>query len=386
MFAISAPIPGATGIFRGTNMTSGVLAWNRTISDDEAGFGTSCSAFGYRYIAMMLNPDPNAGRVYNCYDPTTGQMVWQSDPGYYPWGDFWGYQTGAAYGLVYALSYNPSLYAFNASTGHIAWTYTDPAPTETPYGAYSVWNGPVIADNKIYVGTTEHTPTQPYYRGQGLICVNALNGSEIWQMRGIYNPTAIAQGCLFATDSYTGYSDCFGRGPTQTTVSITDNAIAKGDYTWITGTITDQSPAQSGTPCVSAESMPAWMAYLYCQQPKPTNTTGVSIQLTAVHSDGTTINIGQTMSDAQGSFNYKWSPPDEDYYTIFATFLGDESYYTSRSLTTLSVSAAPIVPEPQPQVVIPDYTMTIIAATAAIIIAVVVSIAIVSVIIIRKRP
>jgi len=132
------------------------------------------------------------------------------------------------------------------------------------------------------------------------------------------------------------------------------------------------------------------MEYLHMQYPidgiwHNETITGVPVTLTAVGSDGTTINIGTTTTNGYGgTFGMSWTPPKEDTYTIKATFAGDDSYGSSTATSTLGVNSAPSVsptPTQQPELVIPDYTATIIAGVIAIII----SVAIVGALILKKK-
>jgi hypothetical protein len=85
------------------------------------------------------------------------------------------------------------------------------------------------------------------------------------------------------------------------------------------------------------------------------------------HSDRSIITIGTVTSDTSG-FKYEWTPPDEDLYTITASFAGDESYGSSWSYTGLSVGPTPPAePEPEP-VVIPDYTAVFAGIIAAVVV------------------
>ena len=119
------------------------------------------------------------------------------------------------------------------------------------------------------------------------------------------------------------------------------------------------------------------------QKPIPSDytVTGVPVQLLAIGSNGNVIEIGTTTSDVSGSFKMAWTPPNEDVYTVTATFAGDESYGSSWGETGLSVGPAPepiTFPEsPTPA----DYTWTIIGAAIAVIIAV----ALAAILILRKR-
>jgi len=178
---------------------------------------------------------------------------------------------------------------------------------------------------------------------------------------------AIGDGYLLAYNAYDNRIYCFGKGQTATTVSVTKSQIYSGETVGITGTVNDKSPAQKGTPCVSKDSMNSWIEYLLMQQPCPANVTGIPVQLRASHSDGTVITIGQVISDPDGVFRFSWTPPDEDFYKITATFEGDGSYWSSQATTTLMVS--PTSPPEEPA-----YTAVDLVIIAAVIVAIVIGI------------
>ena len=90
--------------------------------------------------------------------------------------------------------------------------------------------------------------------------------------------------------------------------------------------------------------MSEWMEYLYMQKPKPTNATGVPIQITVTDQTNITSIIATTTSTADGKFSILWTAPDEGKYTITATFLGSNSYYASHDSSALAISAT----SPQP--------------------------------------
>ena len=137
----------------------------------------------------------------------------------------------------------------------------------------------------------------------------------------------------------------------------------------------DQSPAQTDTPCVSKESMSTQMEYLHNQRPidglhHNVTMTGVPVSLTAIHTDGSSVEIGTATTDGYyGTFSQSWTPPKEGDYKIIASFAGDDSYGSSSASATLSVSPEPVIADTT-QVTVPDYTMTITYATIAIIAAV----------------
>jgi hypothetical protein len=38
---------------------------------------------------------------------------------------------------------------------------------------------PAIADGKVFLATTEHSPDSPYYKGAQVIAINATTGEEV---------------------------------------------------------------------------------------------------------------------------------------------------------------------------------------------------------------
>ena len=77
-----------------------------------------------------------------------------------------------------------------------------------------------------------------------------------------------------------------------------------------------------GVPCASDASMKAWMGYVYQQQPEPTNSTGVTVTLSVLDSNGNHYNIGTTTTDESGSYSLTWAPSISGNFTIYATFAG----------------------------------------------------------------
>jgi hypothetical protein len=163
----------------------------------------------------------------------------------------------------------------------------------------------------------------------------------------------------------------------------------------ITGTVTDQTPsgrlntnydldfALKGTPAISDEDMSAWMQYLFQQRPMPADAKGVEVTLDTLDPNNNFIHIGTTTSDTSGKFSYMFTPEVPGKYTIIATFMGSESYYASYDETALGVLEAPVAtptPTPTPLVLPPYETYTVGAA-----IAVIIAIAIVGILLLRKR-
>jgi outer membrane protein assembly factor BamB len=339
------------------NLTTGAMEYNVTTlnpSDPTTWIHRQGPAIGsgYGLVYFAALDDVNKALGYVAFNAATGRLAWHSEQTDYPWGAFWAYMPQAsAYGMVIALGYT-GVYAFNATNGKVVWHYIDDNPFfEEPYGSniapdgstYSTYafgsTGPVIGGGVVFAPNTEHSPTF-YYRGQGLCAIDAFTGKQLWKIKGIYTPTAIAYGILLASDSVNGYTYAFGKGETATTVSASSDVIPKGSSVLIKGAVTDQSPAQKGTPAIADEYMTLWMEYLHMQQPMPKNATGVPVKLQAIASDGSVIDIGTVRSDMNGVFKKLWTPPAEGEYTIVATFEGSESYYSSSNETVIGVVAA----------------------------------------------
>jgi hypothetical protein len=369
----------------GFDLMTGAQLWNTTV-DGITPYSGSCNIADHGKIAVTTEQ----GSIM-AWDLRTGALAWKSDPFEYPWDEpgFGGYGIASAYGLIYRNAYT-GVYAFDWDNGKLAWKYEAPAwaAFETPYvnedgeTMYS-WNIDAhIADGKYYIYNTEHSATNPITRGWSMHCINCTTGEKIWSVaipgassKHADDIGAIADGylTLFSSD---GYMYVFGKGKSATTVTAPDVAIPKGTGITIKGTVLDMSPGQPSTPWVSKDSMDLQMEYIHKQMPidgiwHNETVTGVPVTLTAIGSDGTVTDIGVvTTNGYYGTFAEEWTPPKEGLWTITASFAGDDSYGSSSAATSVSVGPAPaeiVIPE---QVIPPDYTMTIVGATIAILIAV----------------
>jgi len=287
----------------------------------------------------------------------TGQEKWVTQPlNTFTDDDYSVYDWSAqiAYGKLFTTGYSGCVVAFDMQTGDHLWTFDQGSSgLMTPYGTWPTFGGVTIADNKVYFGVTEHTPNTPMLRGYNVYCINADTGDLLWKMPGFFTSMAISGGKLVGYAGYDNQIYCYGKGLSATTVDAPDINVPAGSAIMIRGTVTDQSPGQTavgvpaaGTPAVSDESMDAWMAYLYMQQPKPTNTTGISVQLTATDADGNVENIGTTTTDANGKYGIAWTPRTQGTYHIKANFEGTNSYYSSEDSTYIVVGAAQTEPAP----------------------------------------
>ncbi len=284
-------------------------------------------------------------------DAYTGEEIWVTEPFTNAWGMY--DETGCtAYDKFYTMAYDGMIHAYNLYTGEHLWDYyTGSSGFETPYGQWPFYvvNGWAIADGKIFAPTGEHSPDSPTWRGWKLHVVDAENGTQVWNVSGHWKNPAIADGYLVALNCYDTQLYCFGKGQTATTVNAPQTAVVKGTPIVISGTVTDQSPGKSkGTPAISDKDMTPWMEYIYMQQPKPTNATGVPVKLTAIDPNGNIHEIGTVTSDMMGNYAIMWTPPVPGLYKVIATFEGSESYFGSAAEAAFGVYEAQIPPQTAP--------------------------------------
>ncbi len=358
-------------------LETGKLWWNFTSRPEAMYYRNGHTVGQGLYFATTMT------MTWRAYDLQTGSQKWETDPAEYPWGTFWSYTNANAYGKLYGMGYDGHVYAYDVKTGDLVWSfYAGDAGGESPWGTWAFWGAPVIADGKVYAGTTEHTPTQPRMRGNRLFCIDDATGKEIWSIAGAYVTKVIADSMLITANEYDSLMYCFGKGPTATTVSVSPTVAANGSSVLIQGTILDQSPGQKDTACVSKESMSAWMEYLHMQKPVPTNATGVPVMLKAMGSDGTVLDIITVTSDLKGHFEYTWTPTNADTYKVMASFSGDDSYWGSWEEAGLGVISAPSTS--QAEIIQTDYSILLYAILAAVVIAIIIGI-IALVLSLRKR-
>ncbi len=304
-----------------------------------------------------------------------------------------------AYGNVYVWDFGGYVSAVNINTGVINWTYVPrSAGSNTPYGVYPLWvfGSQSIADGKIFFSES-HMYNPPLFPGAQRLALNCTDGSLVWSINSFSGrcPAAIADGYLVEWNSYDNQIYTFGKGQTAITASIQNNVLTEGNTVLINGKVTDNSPGTQdadrmarfpeGVPVVSDESMAPFMEYVYMQQPKPTNTTGVPVTFSVIDSNGNFRQIGTTTTDANGHYSFPWTPDITGMYTVYASFGGSESYWPSSTQTSFIVNQAAPTASPIQATAIPQTEMYITIGVVAIIIAVAIVGAILA-LMIRKRP
>ena len=340
--------------------------------------------------------------TFMAYDIYTGNKIWQSAPqaddnpfGYFSWVSLMNVHAHSiAYGKLFTAGYTGAVYCYDLQNGTLLWKQEALTGGEI-FKYYTLMIG-TIADGKIYIGTHEHSADTPLLKGAQIRVFDVNTGEYVWSMLGWAHPQtmAIADGTLVYWNNYDHQVYAVGKGPSSTTVSISNDVIPSGSSVMIKGTVTDVSAGTqqsqqalrfpNGVPAVSDESMSDWMAYVYMQKPRPTNATGVSVTLSVVDSNGNYRDIGTTTADADGFFSFNWMPDIEGKYTVYASFEGSESYWPSHAVTAFNVDAvaATAAPTDAPQSTADLY---FVPAIAGLFVAIIV-VGLLTILMLRKRP
>ncbi|MCW4028180.1 MAG: PQQ-binding-like beta-propeller repeat protein [Candidatus Bathyarchaeota archaeon] len=334
------------------------------------------------------------------FDLGSGQELWSTNETYSADNqyNFYGQDQIVIDGkLILYGGYAGKMTAFDIQTGNVEWVHNwQSIGDESPYGNYPIQISAVSGD-KIYTTTWEHSYTIPLYRGPNLTCLNATDGTVIWDILDFGGGVAIADGRLVAGNSMDNQIYCYGMGPSATTVDAPQIIPTLGTGVMITGTVTDQTTTGrrntndqvdftlQGTPAVSDETMSAWMEYLFMQQPYPTDGTGVEVTLATIDPNGNYYDIGTVTTDLNGKYALPFNPEVPGNYQIIATFAGSKSYGSSSDTTYLSVAEAPATASPVPAANLPPTETYFAISTVAIIIAIAIVGALVMMML-RKRP
>jgi hypothetical protein len=378
----------------GYSAVDGSLLWgpiNRTLTPyTNVEIGPTGEGVYTEYTAQSM--------TWTGYDLQTGQKLWgPTEPYSSPWGYYDNEAKGViGYGNLYAWSINGEVHAYDIKTGALNWSWsTGNAGVDSPYGTWPLGTWAmqhILADGKLYV-RAGHDYTPPVFKGAKLYCINATTGEEIWSSLSfnVISSPAVADGIMLWLNGYDNQIYAYGKGLSATTVSAPDTVQPLGTQVLVQGTVTDQSPGQTclgvpaaGTPAISDDSMSAWMEYLYQQQPKPANATGVKVTVSVLDPNNNAYEVGTTTSDASGMYSLTFTPQVPGKYTIIATFAGSNSYYSSTAETALAVNEAPVAtppPTPPPASLADIYFLPM----SIVILVVVIVAAIAIVLMLRKR-
>ncbi len=279
--------------------------------------------------------------VYYAFSMQTGTQLWKTNPINNAWALF-ARNYEFAYNKLITSGFDGIIRAYDITNGNLLWSYNKgSAGFENAYGGYPEYAGFAIADGKVYTTSDEHSSDGVLWRGSSLWAIDIETGQLAFKVNGMYRHPVIADGVLIAINSYDGQVYAFGKGPSATTVSAPQTAVPKGTTVMITGTVTDQTPANKGTPAISDASMSAWMEYLHMTKTIPSNATGVPVKIAAIDCNTNAYtDLGTATSDMAGNFGFSWTPIAEGTYQIVASFDGSNSYGSSFSTTYMVVGPA----------------------------------------------
>ncbi len=122
------------------------------------------------------------GTMY-ALDAFSGQVLWTfdiDDPNPDDRGGFPGIQSSAAVvdGVVYFGAADANVYALDALTGAFKWKHSVGDPDTSVEGAH-VWSSPAVFNGKVYVGKSSHRDA-PCVHG-AVIALDATTGAEVWR-------------------------------------------------------------------------------------------------------------------------------------------------------------------------------------------------------------
>ena len=292
------------------------------------------------------------------------------------------------------------MYAYTIQTGALLWQHHSlSGGMDSPYGIEPLWESTgrgVLADGVLYL-PEGHEFAPPLFHGAQQLAINTTNGEVIWSIDAfnVNGGKAISDGVMTALNAYDNQIYAYGSGPSKTTVIVPNPVTTVGSPIVISGTVNDISAGSeqqavaanfpNGLPCVSDNSMSHFMEAVYMQQQMPNNTTGVSITIDVLDSNGNYRQIGSTTSDASGFYTFTWIPDIKGDYTVYATFAGSQSYYGSTAEASFYVSdsttPAPTAIQQANFATTTDLMMYTLGAAIAIITAIAVA-----VLLLRKRP
>jgi outer membrane protein assembly factor BamB len=401
-----SPFPNKSYSQNNNHGYGATVLWNKNFLVPLPGMNYTWKFADINYDSQTFVIHCKQTRQLWAYSLKTGEMLWGPTPqenvmGYYDTGlAELASQTRTFYGMTMQSGLTGTLYSYNASTGKLLWTYNATGVGhESPYGENYPLFFAAVGDGKIYLYTNEHTPTKPLLRGSYLRCINATDGTEIWKLQNWVKGQglSLADGYIVNSNYYDNNIYCIGKGPSALTVDAPKTGIKYGDSLVISGTITDISPGAkqtgvverfpNGLPVVSEANMDKWMEYVYQQQSRPTNVIGVPVTISVLDSNGNYREIGAVTSDSDGFFSLNWKPDIEGSYTVYASFAGSNSYWPSHAVTAFAIDPVAATPASTTTPQLDTATNGTLMTTMAVgVVAIIIAIAIVGLLMLRKRP
>jgi len=289
---------------------------------------------------------------------STGEELW-GPKGPWHYQTNWSYESSNSWnllvdGLYLIGGHGGTIHALNSQTGESVWNYTVVDEFNT-YLFNNAWRFrmAIVADGKIYLEHTEHSPFDPKPPAAPFVCLNLTTGERLWELnlRGTEwgGTAAIGDSIVLMQNTYDQQVYAVGMGPTETTIAVQDNVVSLGDPVLVTGTVMDISSGTKderivsrfpkGVAAVSDDwmNMKHYMEYVYMQKERPMDTIGVPVKIQIYDPNGQYAWIGTTTTDSEGNYAYGFVPQLEGTYAVIATFDTNNGYWGSQSTTYLHV-------------------------------------------------
>ncbi len=381
--------PGHEGELK-FNKSYDLPAGNITVGYRRYGYGENRG-----FIVHLKETYTNYG-----YDLDTGEKLWgPSEPEFYlSYLETW---TIIYDGKAYTHGTKGIVDCYNLYTGDKLWAYAADDPVNQILWSNN-WNIRVdfIADGKIYLRHSEHSPVDPMPRGAPYVCLNATTGEVIWRADGLFRGTdwgghaKIGDSIIATLDTYDMRIYGIGKGPSATTVSASPKISSEGESVLVEGTVSDVSPGTkeyaltarfpNGVPAVADANQSEWMLYVYKQFPSPTDVTGVDVVISVLDPNGNFYDVGTTKSDDSGFYKLMFEPLVPGEYKIIASFAGSKTYYGSHAVTAIGVLEAPwpTAPPTEPPAQMTDMYVLGLGSAAIVVI---VAIGLVLILMLRRR-
>jgi len=293
--------------------------------------------------------------TYHAFSLTTGDLKWTTEPEIYlAFYDKW-YGPAYGYGKFFTGRASGIVTCYDLETGKELWTYDvlDQYSEMTWSNKFHIAYH-FLADGKICLSYSEHSPINPLPRGGPLVVLDVENGTKIWELSWVNNwwggHVMIGDSTMVGLNGYDNRLYAIGKGPSATTVSIQNDVISLGSSVLIKGTVMDVSPGTddyaltarfpNGLPAVADEDMTDWMQYVYMQYERPAEVEGVEVFLKIRDPNGDWYSTTVT-TDENGVFSHMWAPAIVGEYHVTAMFEGSKSYCVSQATTTFGVDDAP---------------------------------------------
>jgi outer membrane protein assembly factor BamB len=330
----------------------GSLIFNKTVTLPESGTTlVYCDTIPENDVLIVSSKETLR---YHAFSLTNGTLLWTTEPeGYLAFYDKW-YGPAYGYGKFFTGRASGIVTCYDLETGEVLWDYD----VRDQYSEMTWSNNfhiayHFLADGKICLSYSEHSPLNPIPRGGPLVVLDVENGTKIWELSWINNwwggHVMIGDSTIVGLNGYDNRLYAIGKGPSETTVSIQNDVISLGSSVMIKGTVMDVSPGTedialqlrfpNGVPAMADENMTDWMHYVYMQWPLASEVEGVEVFLKIQDPNGDWYSTTVT-TDENGVFSHMWAPAIAGEYHVTAMFEGSKSYYASQATTAFGVDEA----------------------------------------------